>query len=203
MDLKHGRYLQGKTLIHILALIIFVAISAIYSKMLLVETNKQYIENKEITVSSNLWDEQSYSGCPAISQGKIDSKNPFAIAIQSIEQLGSFLPFFLILMSLIGFYIFLNSLKISPLSSIVGSLVFGLFSYGIAEIQAGEYMEMTAICQIPYILTGIACLFNGRKALGTIITLISTALLTATCHYQLLTYTIFIAVVFITLSFKV
>lgn len=197
MDLKHDRYLQGKALIHILALIIFIATSALYSKILLIETNKQYVENQKTTISSNHWDEHSYSGCPAISQGKIVSSNPFAKAIQSIGSHEKFLPFFLILTSLVGFYIFLNSLKISSLSSIVGSLVFGLFSHGIAEIQAGEYMEMTAICLIPYILTGIACLFNERKALGTIIALISTALLTATCHYQLLTYTIFIAVVFI------
>lgn len=197
MNLKLGRYLQRETLIHVLALIIFIAISTIYTKMLLIDTNEQFVENKEFSISSNLWDEQSYSGCPAISQGKIDSTNPFAKAIFHINQYSNLMPFFLILASLIGFYIFLNSLKINPLSSIIGALAYGLFCYGIGEIQAGEYMEMTAICLIPYILTGIACLFNGMLAIGTIITLISTALLTATCHYQLLIYTIFIATVFI------
>ena len=197
MDLKLGRYLQEKALIHILALIIFVAISAFYSKILLVDINEQNVENKGIAISSNLWDEQSYSGCPAISQGKVDSTNPFAKAIFGITQHGNLMPFFLILANLIGFYIFLNSLKINPLSSIIGAIVYGLFSYGIGEIQAGEYMEMTAISLIPYIMTGIACMFNERLTLGTIISLISTALLTATCHYQLLVYTIFIAIVFI------
>ena len=197
MDLKKGRYSQGKTLIHILALIIFLATSAIHSKLLFVDINEQYVENQKATFSSNLWDDHSYSGCPTISQGKIDSTNPFAKAIQSITRQEKILPFFLILTSLIGFYIFLNSLKISPLSSIIGSLVFGLFGYGIGEIQAGEYMEMIAICLMPYILTGIAYLFNERLALGASITLISTALLTTTSHYQIIIYTIFIAAIFI------
>ena len=197
MDLKRSRYFQGKTLIHLLALIIFIAVSAIYSKTLLIDKNRQSVENKEITISSNLWDEQSYSGCPAISHGQIDSWNPFSKVIFCITQHGNLMPFILILASLIGFYIFLNSLKINPLSSIIGSLSFGLFSYGIGEIQAGEYIEMAAICLIPYILTGIACMFNERLAIGTIIALISTALLAATCHYQILYYTLFIATVFV------
>lgn len=197
MDLKRSRYLQGKTLIHILALIIFVSISAAYTKTLFVEINTKFVENPQNAISNNLWNENSYSGCPAISQGQIDSRNPFTKVISGITQQGNFTPFILILASLIGFYIFLNSLKINPLCSIIGSLTFGLFSYGISEIQAGEYSEMAAICLIPYILTGIACLFNERMAAGTTISLISIALLTATRHYQLLTYTIFIAIVFI------
>ncbi|MBO7572007.1 MAG: hypothetical protein J6T48_07635 [Bacteroidales bacterium] len=197
MDLKRSRYLQGKTLIHILALIIFVSISAAYTKTLFVETNTKFVENSQNAISNNLWNENSYSGCPAISQGQIDSRNPFTKVISGITQQGNFTPFILILASLIGFYIFLNSLKINPLCSIIGSLTFGLFSYGISEILTGEYSEMAAICLIPYILTGIACLFNERMAAGTTISLISIALLTATRHYQLLTYTIFIAIVFI------
>ena len=197
MNSKIGRYLQGKTLIHIIALIIFVAISAILSKSLFVEINKQYIENTKVTISTDLWDEQSYSGCPAISQGKTETTNPFAKAIQGFTQLENSLPFLLILISLIGFYILLNTLKINPLGSIIGSLVYGLFSYGFNEIQAGEYMEMTAISLIPYILAGTAYLFNEKKATGSIILLISSALLTSTCHYQLLYYTLFIAIVFI------
>lgn len=196
MKLKHGRYFQGKTLVHLFALIIFIAISAIYSKLLLIETNEQYVENQNTTVSCNLWDEHSYSGCPAVSQGQIDSQNPFSKVIFGITQHGKFMPFILILVSLIGVYILLYSLKINPLSSIIGALVFGLFSYGIGEIQAGEYTEMIAICLIPYILTGIACMFNEKLALGVIITLISTALFTATCHYQILYYSLFIAIVF-------
>ncbi|MBO7133945.1 MAG: YfhO family protein [Bacteroidales bacterium] len=197
MDFKSGRYAYKKTLIHILAMIIFVAVSAIYSKMFFVETNQQYIENTNYNKTTCLWDQHSHSGCPAISQGQTDSSNPFAKAIQASSRLGKALPFCLILISLIGFYILLISLEISPLSAIIGSLAFGLFSYGIGEIQAGEYMEMTAISLMPYLLTGIVCIFRGKMLIGTTIALIFTALLTATCHFQLVCYTLLVAIILI------
>ena len=88
-------------------------------------------------------------------------------------------------------------MKTSPASAILGSLTFGFFSYSIAELQTGEFTEMIAISIIPYILAGIVLTFNGRKIIGTIITLIATALLTATCHYQILYYTLLCAVAYI------
>jgi len=200
MGLISRRFTKEKALIHLLALIVFVAISALYSKLIFVETNSIYVENQDLAKISNAnstWTEQQYSGCPTVSHGQIGNSNVFSKVIQSTANLGHFAPFCLMLSMFLGFYIFLNSLKISQIASLVGSLSFGLFCYGIGEIQAGEYTEMTAVCLIPFVLTGTVCIFNDKKAIGAAIALISIALLTATCHYQILYYTIFTAIVLI------
>ena len=181
-------------LTHTIALVVFVVASAIFSKMLVVDNNSNFVENHNYRQNINAgtyWDDTSYSGRPQIiPESQPNSNNLFTKIISGLKYFGKFLPFTIILISLIGIYILLNCLKISPQSAILGSLTFGFFTYGIAELQAGEFTEMIAIGIMPYVLAGIVLTFSGKKIIGTIITLIATALLTATCHYQILYYTL-------------
>ncbi|MBQ2077320.1 MAG: YfhO family protein, partial [Bacteroidales bacterium] len=181
---------------HTIALVVFIVFSAIFSNMLIVDNNGHFIEN-DISQHKANWDDTSYSGRPQIiTEAQPNTNNIFTKIISGIKHTGNILPFIIILASLIGIYILLNCLKISPASAILGSLAFGFFSYGIAELQAGEFTEMIAIGIMPYVLAGIVQTFNGRKIIGTIITLIATALLTATCHYQILYYTLLCALAY-------
>ncbi|MBO4873756.1 MAG: YfhO family protein [Bacteroidales bacterium] len=169
--------------------------------MFVVDNNINFVENQtanQILQQKAHWDDASYLGRPQITpEAQPTDNNLFTKIISGIKHTGNILPFIIILASLIGIYILLNCLKTSPASAILGSLTFGFFSYSIAELQTGEFTEMIAISIIPYILAGIVLTFNGRKIIGTIITLIATALLTATCHYQILYYTLLCAVAYI------
>ena len=196
MNVSAGKRNYVAILSHTIALVVFIVFSAIFYNVLIVDNNDHFIEN-EISQPKANWDDTSYSGRPQIiTEAQPNTNNIFTKIISGIKHTGNILPFIIILASLIGIYILLNCLKISPASAILGSLAFGFFSYGIAELQAGEFTEMIAIGIMPYVLAGIVQTFNGRKIIGTIITLIATALLTATCHYQILYYTLLCALAY-------
>lgn len=197
MNVSTGKRNFTVVLPHTIALLIFIVASAFLSKVFIVDNNYTFLENQNIK-SASYWDDSCNSGQPqVIPEMQASANNLFIKIISGIKQTESFLPLFIILASLIGIYILLNCLKISPASAILGSLAFGFFTYSIAELQAGEVSEMLAICIMPYILAGIVLTFNGRKVIGISITLIATALLTATCHYQILYYTLLCAVTYI------
>lgn len=197
MNVSAGKRNYVAILSHTIALVVFIVFSAIFSNVLIVDNNDHFIEN-DISQHKANWDDTSYSGRPQIiTEAQPNTSNLFPKIISGIKHTGNILPFIIILASLIGIYILLNCLKISPASAILGSLAFGFFSYGIAELQAGEFTEMIAIGIMPYVLAGIVLTFSGRKIIGTTITLIATALLTATCHYQILYYTLLCAVAYI------
>lgn len=200
MDLPKGKRNYAAMLPHAIALVFFIAVSAIFSKMLVVDNNNYFVEKCKIgsnAQSCTYWDDASYSGRPqVIPDAQPAGNNLFAKVISGLKCSGKFLPFIIMLASLIGVYLLLNFLKISPSSATIGSLVFGFFTYGMAELQAGEISEMTAIALMPYVLAGIVLTFNGRKIVGVIIVLITIALQIATCHYQILYYTVLCAIAY-------
>lgn len=189
---------RGNALYHAIALIFFIAISAIYTNAYFVGTEKNASENYA-TAGNSAWNDSIFSGSPTISGRSITDSNLFGGIIETIQNhQGGAITFFILLASLLGIYIFLNTLKISPLSAIIGSISFGIFSYGIAELQAGETAEMIAICMIPYVMTGIVLIFNGSKIIGTSTLLIAEALQVATCHYQIIYYTFLVVLAYVT-----
>ena len=188
---------RSKVLYHAIAILIFIGISGFCTKAYFVETEQNTTECS-IAKSNSLWDNSSMSGCPAVSHHSVIGINLFSKITGTIQ--GSKYPiaiFYTLLASLIGIYILLNTLKIKPASALVGSISFGIFTYVIAELQAGEYAEMLAVCMMPYIMAGIVLTFNHHKFIGTSIVLIAGALQAATCHYQIIYYTLFIALAYI------
>ncbi len=188
---------RSKVLYHAIAILIFIGISGFCTKAYFVETEQNATENC-IIENNSLWDNTSLSGCPAVSHHSVIGHNLFSPIIETIQ--GSKYPiaiFCTLLASLIGIYILLNTLKIKPASALIGSIPFGIFTYVIAELQAGEYAEMLAVCMMPYIMAGIVLNFNQHKFIGTPIVLIAGALQAATCHYQIIYYTFFIALTYI------
>ena len=201
MNVSTGKRNYAVMLPHTIALLIFIVASALFSKVFIVDNNYNFIEKQAIE-NASYWDDSSYSGRPQIIPDmQPNGNNLFSTIISGLKNTNSFLPFTIILATLIGLYVLLNCLKTSPPSATLGSLTFGFFTYGIAELQAGEVSEMLATCLMPYILAGIILTFNEKKIIGVIITLITTALLTATCHYQILYYTLLCAVAYIICTF--
>ena len=197
MNVSTGKRNLAVVLPHTIALLIFIVASSLFSKVFIIDNNYNFVENQNIK-SASYWDYSSYSGRPqVIPDMQPSGNNLFVKIISGIKHTENYLPFIIILASLIGIYILLSCLKISPASAILGSLTFGFFTYSIAELQAGEASEMLAICLMPYILAGIVLTFNGRKIIGIITALIATALLTATCHYQILYYTLLCTLAYI------
>ena len=192
---------KSKVLRHVIAILIFFGISGFYTNAYFANI-EQSSTDECITQSNSLWDNASMSGCPTVSHRNITESNLFAGIVDFVQNGQSSIAIFCIMLaSLIGIYILLNTLKISPASAIIGSISFGIFTYGIAELQAGEFAEMIAIGMVPYIISGIVLIFSNRKAIGSSILLIASALQIATCHYQIVYYTLFIALAYIIYAF--
>ena len=205
MSLINGIKKHPVALVHAIALLVFIVISALLSNVLIVCDNDAFVENekKQQCVQSQCnWDSSSYSGRPQVaSVTQEHGSNIFAKIISSVSGHEGILPFFIVLSMLIGVYLLLNCLKISPFSAIVGAISFAFFAYGIGELQAGELLEMIAISIMPYVLAGTVLVFNGKRIVGVVILLVFVALQAATCHYQMLYYTLMCVLVYVVFEY--
>ena len=193
----HNTIAKSKVLPHAIAILIFIVISGFYT-MAYFANSEQCIDEKCISRNDLLWDNATMSGSPVVSHRIVTESNLFAGIIEHVQNGQSSIAIFCIMLAtFIGIYILLNTLKISPASAIVGAISFGIFTYGIAELQAGEFAEMIAVCMMPYILSGIVLAFNRHKLAGASTILIASALQVATSHYQIVYYTLFMALAYV------
>lgn len=200
MKLFFNKDKNKNVLIHAIAILIFIAISAIYTNLFFVENFSNNIEKQNYqgtSVDNRLWDENSFAGSPQISNGQISGNNIFGITYNLFSSTGILIPFCIIFINLLGVYILQNALKITPKCAIIGSVAYGLFCYSITTLNAGNIAESFGISMLPYAIAGIVLLFNEQKAIGFIMSLIAIAFQSATGHYQTLYYTIFCAIIYI------
>lgn len=72
----------------------------------------------------------------------------------------------LIFALLVGFYIFMRSLRVRPLPAVLGSVMWALSSYFIILIQAGHIWKLTALCFAPPTIAGLIWCYHGRRLWG-------------------------------------
>lgn len=97
---------------------------------------------------------------------------------------------------MIGFYILLISLGVSPKLSAGGSIAFALTSYYIIIILAGHYMKVWTLALVPPTLAGVLLCFNRKYTWGFILTAFFLALQISMAHIQMIYYFL-IALIFI------
>lgn len=103
---------------------------------------------------------------------------------------------------LLGFYIALIAIGVSPWLSLLGALAFGLGSYNIIIIEAGHITKAWALALFAPILAGMILTFKKKYVWGGILFTLALGMQISCNHIQITYYTM-IAAIFLGLAYLV
>jgi len=170
-----NKNLVKKYLPHVIAVVVFMLISIMYSSPLL--QNKKlgthdYNVYKSVSKANTdyekendrlvFWNNSMFSGMPVYAISTVKKENVF-YQIYKVLIFGNYVPFNFIFWYLLGFYILLNVFKINPWVSLLGALAFAFSSYFFIIIAAGHFTKAIAIGFIAPIFAGVYLAFERRK----------------------------------------
>lgn len=186
---------------HIIAIVAFIILSAIYfypvleGKALIQGDNIQAAgmaqeinKYEQQTGEYSAWTNSMFGGMPAY---QIKSPESFNIHLMLQRFLHLFLPYStmaIFFVYLLGFYLLLTSLKFKQGIAVIGAMVFALSSYNIIIIAAGHITKCYAIAYMAPVLAGIIHLFNKKYVLGFFLTAFALGIEIACNHPQILYY---------------
>ncbi len=133
------------------------------------------------------WTSRMFGGMPTYHAGLQYPNNlvrkVYSLYFQLIPPPVSF-----IFLMFIGFYILLNTLKLGPLFSFLGSAAFAFSSYFFIIMEAGHTSKAAAIGFIAPTLAGVLMIYRGRWLTGAVLTAFSMALSLCANHVQITYY---------------
>jgi hypothetical protein len=194
-----------KALPHIIAIVIFLAISIFMYRPIIFEgkvmdqndinqgkgANQEIIEFREATGEEALWTNSMFGGMPAYlinlkwSGASILWNIQRTITLYLPQPVGeNFLAF-------LSFYILCLVFGIRPYLAIGGAIAFGLSTFYVISIQAGHIWKIRAIAYMPAVLAGVKLVFDRKYVRGFLLTSFSAGFLINTNHLQI-TYYLFI-----------
>ncbi|MCD7963979.1 MAG: YfhO family protein [Rikenellaceae bacterium] len=202
------RTFLSKYLPHIIALVSFIIICAVYFKpqydgmalhqsdMVQYSGMNQDIREHEAQFGENPgWAGRMFSGMPSYL---ID----FDYSGRLIRDWTSFFYFMgqpasYIFLAMIGFYMMLFCFRVNPWLSIVGALAYGLSTYFFIIIDVGHITKMVALAFAPPMVGGIYLAYHGKMWLGAAIAGFFASLEIAANHLQITYYFLFIVLALI------
>lgn len=186
---------------HIIAIVAFIILSAIYfypvlgGKALVQSDNIQALgmaheitQYEEQSGEYSSWTNSMFGGMPAY---QIKSPESFNIHLTLQRWLHIGLPYStmaIFFVYLLGFYLLLTSLKFKQGIAIVGALAFAFSSYNIIIIAAGHITKCYAIAYMAPVLAGIIHCYNKNYVLGFFLTAFALGIEIACNHPQILYY---------------
>ncbi|MDB4334839.1 YfhO family protein [bacterium] len=182
-------------------ILLFIAISIIYFNPVLeskelpttdnlhaIGMSHELVEFEKETGQSSQWSNNMFGGMPAY-QIKGDSSNNLFWYLNNFFRLG--LPYTsvaILFLYLIGFYVFMLSLKVDKWLSVVAALAFAFGSYNFIIIIAGHVTKSYAIALMAPVIAGIVYTYNRNKWAGGLLTTIALGLEIAYNHVQITYY---------------
>jgi len=191
-----------KALPHVVAVIIFLAISIFMYRPIIFEgkvldqndinqgkgANQEIVEFREATGEEALWTNSMFGGMPAFlinvrwSGGSILWNTQKAFTFFLPQPIGeNFLAF-------LCFYILCLAFGVRPQLAIVGALAFGLSTFYLISIQAGHIWKIRAIAYMPAVIAGVKLVFDKRYVQGFLLTAFSVAYIINSNHLQIVYY---------------
>ena len=182
--------LLKKSLPYLVAFVVFVLFALIYCSPALdgkiVRTtdgiswkgsSKEIKDYYEKEGKSTFWTGSLFCGMPTyqISTGKIGSETCL-IPISRISHLWFKDALKMLILYLIGFFILLRAFKVNVWLCIVGSIAITLSSYFFIIIEAGHFTKAATIAYMAPVIAGFFLIYNKKKILGAIFTMIYCAL---------------------------
>ena len=197
---------KGKFLPHILVLFFFWLCTAIYFQPA-VFGDKWLKQGDAVTWTGNaqevnehrkqyheeaLWTNSMFSGMPSYTIS-VNYSGEIIEHLENISHLVLPYPISIIFISLICFYIFCLSLRMSPVVAAFGAVAFTLFSFNIVSIEAGHNSKVRAMTFAPLVLAGMTYAFRGKWLWAITLAALGTTMQIRTGHYQITYYLAFLA----------
>ena len=195
---------QKKILPHIIAIVVFLGVSAFFCKPVL-EGNvlnqhdtigwkgmaQNSFEYKEKNGHFPLWNPNLFSGMPnyqVAMQGK--SVLPDTVKIFS---LGMPKPINFFFLACLCFYILCLALRTRSVVAVLGGLAYAFSTYNPVVINAGHDTQMLATAFMPLLIAGLICTYEKKYWLGLALTTFATYQQLGVNHLQISYYTFLIA----------
>ena len=191
---------------HLLAVVLFVAITMLYFSPLLEGkqikqsdnlqfqgASKEIADYRATTGKEALWTNRMFGGMPAY-QISVSYASNLVKYIDKIFHLWLPHPAGLVFLYFIGFYILLLVLRIDPRLSMIGAIGFGFSSFFLVILSVGHNTQAMAIGYMAPVIAGIILCFRGKYVLGGILTALFMALELNSNHVQI-TYYLMLALV--------
>jgi len=196
--MKHP--LVKRFLPHLIAVLSFLAISAIYFypafdgyKLNQGDvTNfrgmaQEIIEFRRMYGEDPLWTNSMFGGMPAY-QISVQHSNDVIGIIDNVISLGLPRPASYLFLYLLGFYILMLSLRVKPALAAVGALAFAFSSYYFIILEAGHNTKAHAIGYMAPVLAGIIWAYRGKFLFGGAVAALFVALEIGANHVQITYY---------------
>ncbi|MCZ4409350.1 hypothetical protein O3Q51_11035 [Cryomorphaceae bacterium 1068] len=208
--MKHP--LVKRFLPHLIAVLSFLAISAVYFYPAF-DGNKlnqsdqttfrgmaqEIVEYRRMYGEDPLWTNSMFGGMPAY-QISVDHSNDIISIIDDVVTLGLPRPANYLFLYLLGFYILMISLRVKPAMAAVGAVAFAFSSYYFIILEAGHNTKAHAIGYMAPILAGIIWAYRGKFLFGGAVAALFLALEIDANHVQI-TYYLGFLVLFMVLVF--
>ena len=200
-----------KTLIHCGIFLFFFLVAAIYMSpvfdgkviqqgdtMKWQAMAKEQKDFHEKTGEYTTWTSSMFSGMPSYQVTYSPPKSVFS-KVQNILNLSLFKlngSVGIVFLYLLGFYVALIALGVSPWLSLLGALAFGLGSYNIIIIEAGHITKAYAMAMMAPIIGGMLLVLQRKKYLwGGILFALALGIQIACNHIQITYYTMLIGLI--------
>ena len=111
-----------------------------------------------------LWTNSMFGGMPGYQISTLYFGN-LTRYINSILSIGFPHPSQLLFIAMLGFFLLLLTLDVTPWLSIGGAIAFGLSTYDLVILNAGHNSKMGAMGYMPLVLAGVLMVFRKKKYL--------------------------------------
>lgn len=205
--------LLKKLLPHAIALVLFLAVSALFCKPVL-DGNvmnqhdnvgwkgmaQNAFEYKEKNGHFPLWNPNLFSGMPNY-QVAMEGKTILPDTVKVLS-LGLPKPMNFFFLACLCFYILALVFRVNPIVGMIGALAYSFSTYNPVIVAAGHDTQMLATAFMPLLMAGLISIYNKQYWLGMALTTFGTYQELSVNHLQV-SYYFFLIAVLVTLGYLV
>lgn len=162
---------------------------------------RELVEYEEATGKCAQWTNSMFGGMPAY-QIKADSSSNIYRDMNKLLRFG--LPYqtmAMLFLYMLGFYLLMLSLRVNKWLSLIGAVAFAFGSYNIIIIIAGHITKAYAIALMPAVVAGVLMVFNGKRIVGGVCTMLTLGMEIAYNHVQITYYLALALIVLVVAKF--
>jgi hypothetical protein len=189
---------------HVVAVVLFVALSAVYFQPVLdgyklrqydnttfMGTSKEIRDFREKFGDEPLWTNAVFGGMPA-ALISVKYNNNWMNPIERVFELWLPHPMNIIFICMLGFYIMFLCLRVDPWLAMVGGVAFGFSTYNFLIIEAGHNTKALALAWMAPVIGGIIYTYRNKALWGSAILALFFALELRANHLQVTYYLLII-----------